>query len=1336
MNTPAEGRKVGERVVAKRNELGIDASGMTKRSGHPAGGAATGSGMNYQALVTSIAGVNLLVGAPLAWLDGIADDVPVAIWSETIGPGDDIRIELSENQIIEVQVKKGLRRGSDLWSSLVSLATGVEAGKIDYGVLVVSPDSSRTIKYDLSQDIIRLGQGRKDALSKIGQELYAKLSSAGLEANRVCQKLRIQVIQGLEADAASIREAKNKLSELCATRKDSEDAWARLYQEAHRSIARRGRWEASTIMRMLVSNGIAIASRKLPGDTVLRLSQWVLDANRSFFILGVKAALSIEDAWLPLRAMLIDPGEERGEDLASAMAKYHASAQQDRSYGGTGRSIDAEWIGRFYTRAVIVAGPGMGKSTLMTKLANHYARDGYPVLKARLSAVAARMTAGHNFQESALHFALDGSGLSVEEVARGGFQDWVLLCDGLDECGTKQELVAEGIKRFAAGYPRSRVIITTRRIGYDTGHLSEWRHYEILTQDASAGATNLAKLLGAATRNTGGNSEQAEAISKAQLERSAARDVVSRSPQMLGMAASLLARGGELGSSKVQLYQNLFGVIDTAANPRSEGGQLSGPELTRLVNILGWELMSDPLGAVDAISRRCADRLRLDLGLTQLQAQKVVSQGLQHWQDVGLIEQVRYGPTTMLSFIHKTFAEFAAARFICEATTTEERRDLLSGCFEDRAWNEVFAFACGKLGDEIILELLDRRARDDRTALDTALRLIADANAVVSDQIRSTVIELAFQEVDSAKSMMVYKLGLKLAGVAARFPREVALGAVARMASPQVWTRLVAWTCVAEAGHDYSLDQAQIEWRGFLVDVGAMKGSLLGGLTIGSGPGSNLVERFASSIVTRALTEWPADKIGELMKFISDSAFGSVRFHEWLASVVKDTGCDPKVLRQLEATTALAKAMPSKDYWIAHDAAVRALLEGLAPEGGASVDDVTDIVPLQLSALLDLAGFGEAPASDVWVWTEPYDKEVVREVLHDLAAVAMLDLDCLQQEAAKELERMDRNAGGDALWFRMNTVDVDVPGPDWSRVNALGLDKSKLGAAVLHESQWLSATAASLLGNLGQLAERDVDALLSRAQGFALATTAYLAFQLGADVGAKLVLNRLKGPITHGFEHLLRRLKSAGTPWSDCMAECVTRVLLEGQEQAAEEAAALALQHARLGEAVSVEMLESAYRFWLTHEKPYPDAGLVVESPRRKLLEAMECVSSMSDERVVDLLSDARSDVREFAMGLFKSRAASSPSTKDVFISRLISKDVLPASVSRILASELHFSASEVTKMFHLLEDDDPKYRLALMGILKRGLLSESEVMSAANRLLVDPEREIRERARLLLESL
>jgi len=69
------------------------------------------------------------------------------------------------------------------------------------------------------------------------------------------------------------------------------------------------------------------------------------------------------------------------------------------------------------------------------------------------------------------------------------------------------------------------------------------------------------------------------------------------------------------------------------------------------------------------------------------------------------------------------------------------------------------------------------------------------------------------------------------------------------------------------------------------------------------------------------------------------------------------------------------------------------------------------------------------------------------------------------------------------------------------------------------------------------------------------------------------------------------------------------------------------------------------------------------------------------------------------------------------------------------LASDVPFTGSDVARTIHLLDDDDAKYRLAVIGVLKRGLLLKSEIKEIATRLLGDPEHLIREHARLLIDS-
>ncbi|MCA1408237.1 hypothetical protein I6F26_24945 [Ensifer sp. IC3342] len=225
------------------------------------GGAATSGGVNFQAVVTAFVAVRALRAVPLVWLEGIVSDVPVAVWAETNGPGDDICVELESGDVLEVQVKKGLDRGSVLWDSLERLALGIQENTIRYGVLAVAPDSSLTVRNDLSRDIERLGQGRTDDLTAIGSELNNRLARLGIEAAKVCANLRVRVVNGLAADGIHITAAKDALRWVCIDEQKAEDAWNELYRDCIAMMEIRGRRTRERFIQVLESIGIEVRNR-------------------------------------------------------------------------------------------------------------------------------------------------------------------------------------------------------------------------------------------------------------------------------------------------------------------------------------------------------------------------------------------------------------------------------------------------------------------------------------------------------------------------------------------------------------------------------------------------------------------------------------------------------------------------------------------------------------------------------------------------------------------------------------------------------------------------------------------------------------------------------------------------------------------------------------------------------------------------------------------------------------------------------------------------------------------------------------------------------------------
>lgn len=1311
------------------------------RTRRNAGGAATASGMNFQAAVTAIAGSHLLLGASLGWLDGLIEDIPTAIWAETGGPGDDIRIELRNGEVLEAQVKRGLSRGENLWEAMRALAVGLDAGTIQYGVLIVSPDTSKTIWTDLARDNRRLGEGRTDNLSDIGLEWLRRLTDAALPVNELCARLRIHVVHASDADHVSVMMARARLASSFASASDADSIWFRLLQDAHVITERRGRWEQAGLAQMLMGMGVQASAAATPASVAPRVSCWVADSNQHFSLLGVKNSLSMDKAWLPLKAGVADPGEPEPTDPVAALARYHAASGAPRSRWNKQKTLEAEWVGRFYTRAVVIGGPGMGKSTLMTRLACLYARDGLPVLKVRLRDIAARLAAGNSFDESVLQLGLDGSGVPFQQVRDSSLADWVLLCDGLDECDAHQELVATRIRQFSAGNPRVRIIVTTRPIGYQTGELSEWRHYELIAPDAERGAENLAKLLQAASpKRAAEDSDWAFALATEQLEGNAAKAVISQSPQLLGMAASLLARGGTLGTSKTELYQNLFEVIDAEPNTRKAlDDQPDSAVLARVFDIVGWELIADPLAKTSDLLTRTAIHLRADLGVMPLKAKSIVNAALKYWQQVGLIEQVRHGATTLITFVHKTFAEFAAARFVWTNHEATERARWLSSCLDDyERWSEVVVFASAKMCEEVLQALLVRVAQGDRHALERALGLLVATPAGVLDDTVQRLVQLSFAQVDADNTVVAYRFGLLLARLVTRFEPVIGALSRARLHSTQPWTQRVAWACEVEMA-EFDIDTAQNKLHEFLASsspstsINSMMS--ISSLSLRRNPENELHESMALALVRRRLADRSVDQLTALLKLFTDQAFDTVGFSIKLSKLANQAGMELPHVRHNLSGDALAAMFPAVEYRQAHTTAMDAFLSTLATQN-ESIGNGTALDPtLQLSALFEITGWNESPASDIWWAMKPVDREPMREVLRGIIALSVIHPGQLQLEAAAVRAQIKDEHADPEAWFIPHTVEVDVPELDWSRAGSLGLDRAKLEHAALQRPQWLAISATRLLESLEPPDPDRLADLLAKATGLGVFTACHLARQQG-EIGLKLLLDRLDGPITSGFEHLIGALAKTSTTWPQ-VADGVGKAMHASNARVAVAAASLTLKHVKGGGAVPESMLEAAYQYWLAHEEPYPvSSGTVPDSPRETLLEAMNYLRPVSDERAVELLNDMRRDMKDLALSWLIQRATRSPISRSKLVTSVRGKLPNAESVARLLDSEIAFDEAEISQLCDLFSDADPDYRLAALRLIKPHRMPNDLLTAKLKALMTDTYSDVGRTARTLWDTL
>ncbi|QQE87242.1 hypothetical protein [Azotobacter chroococcum] len=299
----------------------------------------------------------------------------------------------------------------------------------------------------------------------------------------------------------------------------------------------------------------------------------------------------------------------------------------------------------------------------------------------------------------------------------------------------------------------------------------------------------------------------------------------------------------------------------------------------------------------------------------------------------------------------------------------------------------------------------------------------------------------------------------------------------------------------------------------------------------------------------------------------------------------------------------------------------------------------------------------------------------------------------------------------------------------------MGLDRAKLEHAALQQPQWLAISATRLLESLEPPSPDRLADLLSKAIGLGVFTASHLA-RRQCEIGLRLLLDRLDGPITTGFEYLLETLAKTSATWPQ-VATGVGKAIHASNARVAVAAATLTLKHVESGAAVPESVLEVAYQHWLANEEPYPTvSGTVPHSPRKTLLEAMNHLRPLPDERLFELLNDTRADVKDLAVSWLIQRAAQSQISRSKLVASVREKQPHVAAAARLLDSEIAFDEAEISQLCDLFSDTDPAYRLAALRLIKPYRMPHVLLKAKLQELTADAHPEVGRMARMMWDTL
>lgn len=1303
---------------------------------HPSGGSAAAGGISFQASICAIAYVHSLRGITVPWLDGLSASHPVSISSETMGPGDDISLELADDSIVEIQTKKGLKADKRFWSAMESLCEGISSKKCSFGILIVCPSSSNTIRSGYAEAVKRIGDGRNDMVSSIQQKLIEWLVQEGHNPEQVCARLRIRTVAALSDQIGDVAAAHAELGHICAVDSQISLAWNVLRKEALTTIEMRGRRTNVSLVSTLQASNITIKQQdtKTPAAVTLTLLDLIDSSTEAFGVIGINKRLSTDTAWIQLHAITTNDGVETYSTAEDALRAYHTFS--NNSDLGDEQLVDAHTIGTFHKFCVVVGGPGSGKSLLLIRLAREFMKEASVSIRIKLRDLAKRIeTTGCTVEEGLYTLGLAATGVSLDELQSSGLKELVLLCDGLDECGNFQSDIASGLNNISVSSPSYRIIVTTRPIGYDTNELRHWRHYRICPLDNKQIKQQLQTLCQEGLSDVDVSLEDlVEVINKNIIGSS---KLISKSPLLLGFGAALILNGEYFKDSKPENYSHILNLIERSQAPRrSNAGEVSPAICQYVLNHLGWQVSTKPLSTAGEIEKQCATELQLHSGDSYLTSLQDIQKALVYWEESGLIERLRHGGIEFITFIHKTFAEYTAARYL-DTLDKDSARSLIEQELENPDWEEILDFATQTSVAKIIAEETVKRAVcEDLTysLVDRALGILTRPEISCEIPMTTEFIDRMFLQAFDKDRQKAYRVGASFINNKLSVIPGVEARAKLLLTAQFQWSRLIGWT-VLVCHYPSQLERSAFSSIYFSFVAPGIANELFikpNNPFHDERPDWKVYEAFVLEglefLLRDETTERQDELLAEFEKHKPLKSYGSM-------FELRDT---LERVNRLDAYSKLTETF-GMDYvgkldldFNKFDRANCVLFHDVF--GGAFAVKSVSCPPItgmkHLAAFLQLAFVMQVPMTDALVWSPDCNTTSVQELVSAAAFVFGLS----EVRLAEEIRYYHSDNVGHREYSGFSDIysmipNVDPAEVDWGRSQRIKIDNDILETLVHHPSQWVQYLATYMLHNRLEHTERleSCRRILDNGQGRALLIAVNLAEDLPKNLRCCLILDRLEKPFKPGTQHLFEQLISDDVQINQSYSELLTKALTSS-EKTAESTARWCEQCSKSSESWLLRLLKQASQYWKVHELPYPQTGgTVPDSPRVAIYRAQSHFEEFNFTELSQLANDTRRDVRDYATKLLTQVVTDSEDDRSELVSKILEKH-FPLDVSaKLLGKEIPFSREDLSKLCHLMDFDDPSYRRISVKLLFHPQLLHDECLKLAAKLKEDLDGGVRD---------
>lgn len=418
-------------------------------------------------------------------------------------------------------------------------------------------------------------------------------------------------------------------------------------------------------------------------------------------VLGLQKKLPIENAWMRLNIMTSEDIRKKQTETQWEFLKQYDEYSSRRNSS----TYDVETLLVEQGNKVVLAGPGMGKSTLCKKLFCQAELMHISAIKVRLWDVSGYMREGVSF-ERALCKAMTQSlefQFNKEDISR---LFSILILDGLDECGDYRRTVAKAIATWGFGHPEQRIVVTSRPIGYDATELTDFCHYEILPIDELQMESFSHQLMKMVCPDCEENYQWfAGKIKNRELY-----TLARRSPLVLGFMVQLSLKRKEFGTSKVSLYRTIIEEWLQGSSRENEK-PLSEVELHYGIEAIAYYMMnnvSDVTGDAytkNKIVSHVGNYFAKEMGYSSLKAKQVAEQCLDFWLERGILDKGIHKNQECFLFLHLNVGEYLAACYLAKLPQGE-KKEWVHKHYRDNIWQETLRMAIGRETDDCFVQEL------------------------------------------------------------------------------------------------------------------------------------------------------------------------------------------------------------------------------------------------------------------------------------------------------------------------------------------------------------------------------------------------------------------------------------------------------------------------------------------------------------------------------------------------------------------------------------------------------------------------------------------------------